>query len=60
MKLSDILLIAAAVIAVLTLIGFLMKKRSGSTGEADQKITENVADLNDKLNRARYMDQDGK
>ena len=59
MTVGDILLIAAAVILVLTAIGFWMKKRSGNNINEDQKITENVADLNDKLNRARYMSQDG-
>ena len=59
MTVGDILLIAAAIILVLTSIGFWMKKRSSSNADAGKKITENVADLNDKLNRARYMNQDG-
>ena len=59
MTVGDILLIAAAVILMLTAIGFWMKKRSGSSADAEKKVTENVADLNDKLNRARYMNQDG-
>ena len=59
MTVGDILLIAAAVILVLTAIGFWMKKRSAGNADTDKEITENVADLNDKLNRARYMNQDG-
>jgi len=59
MTVGEILLIAAGVILALAVIGFWMKKRSGSNADAEKKITENVADLNDKLNRARYMDQDG-
>ena len=60
MTVGDILLIAAAVILALTAIGFVMKKRSGGKDEAGKKITENAADLNDKLNRARYLDRDGR
>lgn len=59
MTAGNILLIIAAVVLVLMAIGFLMKKRSGSNDDAEPKITENVADLNDRLNRARYMGQDG-
>ena len=61
--LGEMLLIFFIALAVLALIGFLMKKRSGGKDaeKADRdRVTENVADLNDRFNRARYTDQDGK
>lgn len=36
------------------------EKQSGEETEKAKSVTENVADLNDRFNRARYMDQDGK
>ncbi len=59
MTVGNILLIIVAVVLALTAIGFLMKRHSGSNTDDDKTITENVADLNDRLNRARYMSQDG-
>ena len=49
-----------AVFAVLGIIGIWMQKRkkAGNSG-AVRSDTENVADLNDRFNRARYMGQDG-
>ena len=55
------MLIFIIVIVVLGIIGIWMLKRNkGGTGRnASRSDTENVADLNDRFNRARYMDQDG-
>ncbi len=59
----------AALILVLALIGWLQAKRekakngAASPEEEDilsQKTVDNVHDLNDRFNRARYMDEDGK
>lgn len=50
-----------SVLIVLGLIGLWMKKRSGSQEEEDpmsEKNVNNVNDLNDHFNRARYMDED--
>ena len=52
-----------AVVAILGIIGvwMLKRKKAGRTGaDAPKSITENIADLNDRFNRVRYMDQDGK
>lgn len=55
------------VVAVLALVGFFLKKRetAKTAGQKEddvlsQKTVENVNDLNDQFNRARYMDEDGK
>ena len=56
-----------AVVAVLAIIGFFQKKRDAKKGarspEEDdilsQKTVENVLDLNDLFNRARYQGKDG-
>ena len=40
------------------LILFLRAKKKGTLA-AQKDPTENVADLNDRFNRARYMDKDG-
>ncbi len=55
------------VVAVLGIIGLFLKKRDVKKGvcspEEDEllstKTVENVLDLNDRFNRARYQDQDG-
>ena len=53
-----------SLLIVLALIGFWMKKRNVGDGEAgkDDPLSEmnvgNVNDLNDRFNRARYMDRD--
>ena len=49
------------VVVVLALIGFFMNLRAKKRGETVERKdpTENVADLNDRFNRARYMDKDG-
>ena len=44
--------------AVLGIVGIVMLKKKGKTETRDD--TENVVDLNDRFNRARYMDEDGK
>ena len=50
-----------AVVVVGALIGFLLTLRAKKRGEAEEPKdpTENVLDLNDRFNRARYMDKDG-
>ena len=51
-----------AVIVVLGVIGFFVKKRGARQVPEEEVLSEktvsNVADLNDLFNRARYMDQD--
>lgn len=54
------------VVAVLALIGFFLRRRDIKKGLVSpeeevlsQKTAENVLDLNDRFNRARYMDEDG-
>ncbi|MCR5611060.1 MAG: hypothetical protein K6F68_04425 [Clostridiales bacterium] len=58
-----ILLIAAlALIFVLGLAGliiFLVSRKKGEPETPTKSVTENVADLNDQFNRARYQDRDG-
>ena len=50
-------------VAVLALIGYLQTRRSpADKAEAEvlsQKTVDNVLDLNDHFNRARYQDTDG-
>ena len=50
------------VVAVLGVVVLLMAHRAKKRGEAEpsSNVTENVADLNDRFNRARYMSKDGK
>ena len=55
------MLIFIIVVAVLGIIGVWMQKRNngGDSRNTSRSDTENAADLNDRFNRARYMDQDG-
>ena len=55
------MLIFIIVVVVLGIIGIWMLKRNkGVSGRnSSRSDTENAADLNDRFNRARYMDQDG-
>ena len=57
------------VVAVLAVLGYFLTRRdaarraAGNSGEDEllsQKTVDNVHDLNDRFNRARYMDEDGK
>jgi len=50
-----------AVLAVLAAIGFWMKKKNPVSNDIKEpdKVLENVADLADNFNRARYQEQDG-
>ena len=56
-----------SLIVVLALVGLIQRKRNAARGEEDpaeeeflsDKTVENVHDLNDRFNRARYMDKDG-
>ena len=52
-----IMIVVAAVFAVGFLLAWRAKKK-GQTQPEQERITENVADLNDRFNRARYMDKD--
>ena len=56
------ILVLAALIAVLGTIGLIQRKRKAdraeSADEAVEKTENNVVDLNDQFNRARYMEQD--
>ena len=57
------MIIFLVVLAVLAVIGFWMKKKEAAkAGEerSPEKVLENVADLADNFNRARYQNQDGK
>lgn len=45
------------VIAVLTVVGLIQTK--GKLPKAERDDEENVVDLRDCFNRARYMDRDG-
>ena len=54
------------VVAVLALIGFFLRRRDIRMGLASpdeeslsRKAVDNVNALNDRFNRARYMDEDG-
>ena len=54
-----------AVVAVLAIIGFFQKRRDAKKGllspeeeVLSQKTVDNVLDLNDHFNRARYQDKD--
>ena len=66
--LGKAILVFLAAIAALGGIGFLqMRRKAAAAPQAgedaekrrEDKIVENVADLNDRFNRARYMGQDG-
>ena len=56
-------------IAVLAVVGLIQRKRNAAKGKSDpaeqeagplsEKTIENVHDLNDRFNRARYMGKDG-
>ncbi len=57
-----------AVVVILGVIGFLLRRAEKAKGEnteqsrdhpLSQKTVDNVNDLNDRFNRARYMDRDG-
>ncbi len=57
-----------AVVVLLALFGFFLRRRDIKEGLVSpdeeegltQKAVDNVNDLNDRFNRARYMDEDGK
>ncbi len=59
--LGRIALVLIALVALLGGIGFILErraKRRGEQTEAERSETENVANLNDRFNRARYMNED--
>ena len=61
MTVGQMLLIFFAVIVVLGAIGLWLKKRNPgkeSGEDAIDKAMDNVVDLNDRFNRARYQDGD--
>ena len=56
-----IALVLIALVALLGGIGFILErraKRRGEQTETERSETENVANLNDRFNRARYMNED--
>ena len=59
--LGRILLVLLITVAVLGVVGWMQSKRAAKRGDATEtrEETENVADLRDRFNRARYMDMDG-
>ena len=62
MVLEFILIVLLAIVAVLGVVGFILTRREKKKKEAAaerENVTENVADLNDRFNRARYMSEDG-
>lgn len=59
--LGRIALVLIALVALLGGIGFILERRAKRRGEqtkAERSETENVANLNDRFNRARYMNED--
>ena len=58
--LGKILIVAVIVLAVLAAVGLWMMKRHPENTKKEDLIPENVADLNDRFNRARYQSGDGK
>ena len=56
--LGTILIIAGAAIVALGIIGKLMIRRHPEENNDPDKVLDNVADLNDRFNRARYQDKD--
>ena len=59
--LGRIALVLIALVALLGGIGFILErraKRRGEQTEAERSETENVANLNDRFNRVRYMNED--
>ena len=53
-----------AVVVILGIIGLVMRHRKTNAHPDGEKVlpeevVENVNDLNDSFNRARYMDKDG-
>jgi len=57
--LGNILIIAGVVCVVLGVIGRIMIRRRPEGMKDEDQVLENVADLNDRFNRARYQDGDG-
>ncbi len=55
------MIIFFAVLAVLAVIGYWMKKKTPASNDlkSPDKVLENVADFGDNFNRARYQEQDG-
>ena len=54
------LLMAVAGLAVVGGIIVWSARKKGEAVDMREGVTENVADLNDRFNRARYQDEDGK
>ena len=56
------MVIILLVLAVLAVIGYWMKKRAPQTDaeKTPDQVLENVADLADSFNRARYQGNDGR
>ena len=60
--LGRFMVIFLLVLAVLAVIGYWMKKRAPQTDaeKTPDQVLENVADLADSFNRARYQGNDGR
>lgn len=52
-------LVAVAALGVVGGIVVWRRKKHGKADDPRKGVTENVADLNDRFNRARYQDKDG-
>ena len=64
---GQLFIVFITVVVLLGIVGWAMAKRKAAKKGAsadDQVLSEktvnNVSDLNDRFNRARYMDEDGK
>ena len=63
MTVGQILLIILAAAVVLGIFGLWQKKRNPGKESAEETIDKamsNAVDLNDRFNRARYQNEDGK
>ena len=56
--LGNILIIAGVAVIALGIIGKLMIRRHPEENNDPDKVLDNVTDLNDRFNRARYQDKD--
>ena len=60
MTIGQILIIAIALLVVVALVCWWLNKRKPEKAKTADQVLENVVALNDKFNRARYQDEDGK
>ena len=64
---GQLFIVFITVVVLLGIVGWAMAKRKAAKKGASaddqvlsEKTVKNVLDLNDRFNRARYMDEDGK